>query len=79
MIKYYAVIDTNVIVSSFIKSNSVPDAIVKMALNGPIKPLVNDEILSKYTESIIKETIGLFLFYAKLLLVKHHTRIHKTW
>ena len=58
MIKYYAVIDTNVIVSSFIKSNSVPDAIVKMALNGPIKPLMNDEILSEYTEVLTRNEFG---------------------
>ena len=41
MKKYYAVIDTNVIVSLFLKEGSIPDQIVSLALNGPIIPLVN--------------------------------------
>ena len=48
--KYYAVIDTNVIVSSFIKENSIPKQIVDHALEGKIIPLLSDEILSEYKD-----------------------------
>jgi len=58
-VKYYAVIDTNVIVSSFLKEGSIPDQIVSLALNGPIIPLVNDEIISEYTEVLTRNKFGL--------------------
>ena len=47
---YYAVIDTNVIVSSMLKGTSIPGVIVFKALEGPIIPLLNDEILEEYRE-----------------------------
>lgn len=49
---FYAVIDTNVIVSSMLKKFSVPNKIVDHALHGKIIPLINDEILAEYTEVI---------------------------
>ena len=57
--KYYAVIDTNVIVSSFLKEGSIPDQVVTLALNGPIIPLVNDEIIFEYTEVLTRNKFGL--------------------
>lgn len=57
--KYYAVIDTNVIVSSFLKEGSIPDQVVSLALDGPIIPLVNDEIISEYTEVLTRNKFGL--------------------
>lgn len=57
--KYYAVIDTNVIVSSFLKEGSIPDQIVSLALNGPIIPLVNDEIISEYTDVLNRNKFSL--------------------
>ena len=48
--KYYAVIDTNVIVSAFMKEGSVPDQIIAYMLNGTIVPLVNDAIVEEYRE-----------------------------
>ena len=56
---YYAVIDTNVIVSAFLKEGSIPDQVVSLALNGPIIPLVNDEIISEYTEVLTRNKFGL--------------------
>ena len=56
---YYAVIDTNVIISSFLKEGSIPDQVVSLALNGPIIPLVNDEIISEYTEVLTRNKFGL--------------------
>ncbi len=48
--KYYAVIDTNVIVSALLKKDSIPGQIVKRVYDGIIIPLINEEILSEYLE-----------------------------
>ena len=56
---FYAVIDTNVVVSSFIKEDSIPNKIINMALDGPIIPLLNDEILREYREVLIRNEFGL--------------------
>lgn len=66
--KYYAVIDTNVIVSSFLKEGSIPDQIVSLALNGPIIPLVNDEIISEYTEVLNRNKFSLSESEVKVFL-----------
>ena len=47
---YYAVIDTNVIVSSIIKNDSIPGLIVELAIKGNIKLLFNDDIIKEYVE-----------------------------
>ena len=46
----YAVIDTNIIVSSFITKNpsSSTRRVINSMLSGKIKPLYNDEILDEY-------------------------------
>lgn len=44
---YYAVIDTNVLISAMLKNNSVPGTVVAEALRGDIIPLINDEIPDK--------------------------------
>ena len=48
--KYYAVIDTNVIVSAMLSSNpaSNPAKVFHAVLNGRVIPLYNDEILDEY-------------------------------
>lgn len=66
--KYYAVIDTNVMVSSFLKEGSIPDQVVSLALNGPIIPLVNDEIISEYTEVLTRNKFGLSESEVKVFL-----------
>ena len=48
--RYYAVIDTNVLVSAMLKITSVPGQIAIKALTGEIIPLLNDEILAEYNE-----------------------------
>ncbi len=40
--KYYVVIDTNVLVSAVLKSHSVPGSIVELAFDGPIIPILNE-------------------------------------
>ena len=50
--KFYAVIDTNVIVSAVISKNleSNPAKIVRAIVQDRIVPLFNDEILDEYRE-----------------------------
>lgn len=48
--KYYAVIDTNVVVSAFLKRDSIPDTLLDLALSGYIIPLVNNDVLKEYKE-----------------------------
>lgn len=66
--RYYAAIDTNVLVSAFLKENSIPDEVLKLALDGPIIPLLSIEILEEYEEVLLrnkfsfdKEIIEMFL------------------
>lgn len=47
---FYAVIDTNVLVSAFLKSTSVPRIVVDYVFAGDIIPLYNEEILAEYKE-----------------------------
>ena len=46
--KYYVVIDTNVLVSALMKPESIPRVILEEALSGRIMPLLNGEILDEY-------------------------------
>ena len=56
---YYAVIDTNVIVSSMLNGTSIPGIIVSKTLDGPIIPLLNNEILKEYTKVLSRNKFGL--------------------
>ena len=44
--QYYAVIDTNVLVSAMLKFQSVPGQIVNEALLGKLTPLLCNEIIA---------------------------------
>lgn len=67
--KYYAVIDTNVLVSAMLKWNSVPGNILELTYGGTIIPLLNAHIIKEYrevltrskfhlTEDIIDDVVG---------------------
>ena len=56
--KFYAVIDTNVVVSSMFRKGSVPGKIIDYAISGEIVPLLNDEILSEYEEVLLRNEFG---------------------
>ena len=45
---YYAVIDTNVIVSAMLKWSSTPGNVMKGIFEGKIIPLLNDDIVKEY-------------------------------
>ena len=46
--KFYAVIDTNVVVSSMLSHNSNPGLIIDYITSGDIIPLLNQEIINEY-------------------------------
>ena len=56
--KYYAVIDTNVVVSSMFKKGSIPSRIMDYAINGEIIPLLNSEIVDEYNEVLLRNEFG---------------------
>lgn len=45
----YAVIDTNVLVSAFLKENSVPRYVIDYMYAGRIIPIYNAEIIAEYS------------------------------
>jgi len=48
--KYFAVLDTNVLVSALLRMDSVPAKILDEAISGSIVPLFNDDILAEYED-----------------------------
>lgn len=48
--KYYAVIDTNVLVSAMLKWDSVPGNIMEFTFDGYIIPILNKQIINEYRE-----------------------------
>lgn len=52
--KYYAVLDTNVIVSAMIKWDSVPGNILEYAFKGRIIPVLNEEIVKEYRTVLMR-------------------------
>jgi len=48
--KYFAVIDTNVLVSAMLKHQSVPGNILDMVFSGIITPVLNYNIESEYRD-----------------------------
>lgn len=66
--KYYAVLDTNVLVSAMLKNGSVPGSVAAEALTGDIIPVLNDDILAEYEDvlnrpkfSFNKKAVRVFL------------------
>jgi len=68
--KYYAVIDTNVIVSALISQTleSNPVKIIKAITQERIIPLYNDEILSEYRDVLSRAKFGLDSKLIELLI-----------
>ncbi|MBQ2727577.1 MAG: putative toxin-antitoxin system toxin component, PIN family [Clostridia bacterium] len=47
---YYAVIDTNVLISAMLKWNSVPGNVLEFTFSGTIVPVLNEHIVHEYRE-----------------------------
>ena len=56
--KYFAVIDTNVIVSSMLKHDSIPGMIIDLVLSKVIVPLLNQEIIDEYKDVLTRNKFG---------------------
>ena len=56
--KYYAVIDTNVIVSSMLKHDSIPGEILDLVISKTIVPLLNKEIIDEYEDVLKRNKFG---------------------
>lgn len=52
--KYYVVIDTNVLVSAMLKWNSIPGNIIDFVFEGPIVPVLNEQIEEEYREVLAR-------------------------
>ncbi len=50
--KYYVVIDTNVLVSAMLRWDSIPGNIMELVFNGSIIPLVSHEIIDEYRKAL---------------------------
>ena len=52
--KYYAVIDTNVLVSAMLKWDSFPGNVMELIFSGTIIPLLNYSIRKEYREVLLR-------------------------
>ncbi|MDE6404580.1 MAG: putative toxin-antitoxin system toxin component, PIN family [Lachnospiraceae bacterium] len=52
--KYYAVIDTNVLVSAMLKWDSLPGNVMELVFTGSIVPVVSEEIVREYREVLAR-------------------------
>lgn len=48
--RYYAILDTNVLVSAMLKTGSVPAQVLAEAMNGSIIPVLSDGIIAEYED-----------------------------
>ena len=53
--KYYAVLDTNVLVSALLARKSAPAQVLDEAVDGRIVPLYDDEILAEYEDVLRRD------------------------
>lgn len=56
---YYAVIDTNVLVSAMLKWQSVPGSILEFSLEGIVVPVLSEEIVEEYKAVLERPKFGL--------------------
>ena len=52
--KFYAVIDTNVLVSAAMKPESVPGQVLELVLDGVIIPVLNKAIINEYRDVLLR-------------------------
>lgn len=53
--KYYAVIDTNVLVSALLKWDSVPGNVLQFTITGVVTPVLNEDNLREYREVLLRK------------------------
>ena len=52
--KFYAVIDTNVLVSAAMKPESIPGQVLELVLDGVIVPVLNKTIIEEYRDVLLR-------------------------
>ncbi len=52
--KFYSVIDTNVIVSAMLKPESVPGQLIQLLYNGIIISMINEDIVNEYYDVLTR-------------------------
>ena len=52
--KYYAAIDTNVLVSAMLKWDSIPGNVMEMVFDGSIIPVLNECIVNEYQNVLLR-------------------------
>lgn len=52
--RYYAVIDTNVIVSAMLKWDSVPGQVVRLIFENRIVPLLHSDVVEEYQKVLLR-------------------------
>ena len=52
--KFYAVIDTNVLVSAAMKPESVPGQVLELVLDSVIVPILNQKIIEEYHDVLLR-------------------------
>ena len=55
---YYAVVDTNVVVSALLKEGSIPYQIIEFIRLNKIKPLYNEDVISEYVDVLVRNKFG---------------------
>lgn len=65
---YYAVLDTNVLVSALLKVDSPPAQIIAESLTGAIIPVLSDEILTEYEDVLNRAKFNFNKNSVKILL-----------
>ncbi len=55
--KYYAVIDTNVLISAMLKYHSILGSIIGLAFDGPIVPVLSHSIEKEYRKVLSRPKI----------------------
>jgi len=58
-LKYYAVIDTNVLVSAMLKWESIPGKVMELAFSDSIIPVYCQSVLDEYREVLSRPKFGL--------------------
>ena len=74
--KYFAVIDTNVIVSAMLKNDSMPAQVLKEVLVGNINMLVNEQILDEYLEVLSRKKFRFPIDKSGFFVYNRDSKIH---
>lgn len=57
--KYYAVVDTNILVSAMLKWDSIPGNVMELVFSGVLTPLLNETIAKEYREVLSRSKFHL--------------------